>query len=217
MTDLPERVRRILPEDTAATWLTLAPHLPRGIYLGGGTAVAVHLGHRESRDLDFFFHEAVDIAEVKVVLGELGAFAVTHEGEGTLKGLFGATKIEFFDASELNLLAEPTVVAGINVAGLQDLMAMKLKVMAERGEMRDYFDVKAIDEQGAVSVEEGVALYMRRYGLDPSSDALPHLYRTMGDLSDVEADDLVPVDLNELQRWWSARQARLLRNSDRFG
>jgi hypothetical protein len=53
-------------------------------------------------------------------------------------------------------LTEPVVIAGLNVAGLQDLMAMKLKVMAERGEMRDYFDVKAIDEQGAISVEEGM-------------------------------------------------------------
>lgn len=217
MSDLPVRLRRVLPADTAATWLTIAPRLPPAIYLGGGTAVAVHLGHRESRDLDFFFHEAVDLASLKGTLSELGAFAPTYESAGTLKGLFGATKVEFFDAAGLELLAEPTAVSGLNVAGLQDLMAMKLKVMAERGEMRDYFDVKAIDEEGGVSVEEGVALYMRRYGVDPSSEALPHLLRTMGDLSDVEVDELLPTDLAELQRWWSARQARVLRNVDRFG
>lgn len=89
--------------------------------------------------------------------------------------------------------------------------------MAERGEMRDYFDVKAIDEKGAISVEEGVELYMRRYGIEPSSEALRHLYRTMGDLSDVEVDDLLPVGLDELQQWWSGRQVRVLRHSDRFG
>ncbi|MGC1851258.1 MAG: nucleotidyl transferase AbiEii/AbiGii toxin family protein [Solirubrobacterales bacterium] len=197
--------------------MTLAPHVPRDLYLGGGTAVAVHLEHRESRDLDFFFHGAVDLGRLESVLGELGAFAVTHRSKGTLKGLFGATKIEVFDASQLNRLTEPMAVAGLNVAGLHDLMAMKIKVMAERGEMRDYFDVKAIDETGAISVEEGVELYMRRYGIDPSSEALPHLYRTMGDLSDVEVDDLLPIDLAELQQWWSMRQVRVLRNSDRFG
>lgn len=217
MSDLPDRVRRILPTDTATTWLTLAPHLPPELYLGGGTAVAVHLGHRESRDLDFFFHQPVDLDEIRELIGELGAFAATHESEGTLKGLFSATKIEFFDASRLSLLAEPAVVAGLKVAGLQDLMAMKIKVMAERGEMRDYFDVKAIDENGSVSLEEGVELYMSRYGVDPSSDALPHLYRTMGDLSDVEVDDLLPISLADLSQWWSLRQARVLRNSDRFG
>lgn len=217
MNDLPDQVRRILPADTAVTWLTLAPHLPRELYLGGGTAVAVHLGHRQSRDLDFFFHRAVDLGEIKDLLGGLGAFAVTHEANGTLKGLLGATKIEIFDASRLHRLTKPVVVAGLRIAGLHDLMAMKIKVMAERGEMRDYFDVKAIDEKGAISVEEGVELYMRRYDIDPSSEALPHLYRTMGDLSDVEVDDLLPIDLAELQQWWSARQVRLLRNSNRFG
>jgi len=215
--ELPDRVRGILPADTATTWLTLAPHLPRELYLGGGTAVAVHLAHRESRDLDFFFHRGVDLERIKSLLGGLGPFAVTHESDGTLKGLFGATKLEFLDASQVRRLAEPLLVAGIPVAGLQDLMAMKLKVMAERGEMRDYLDVKAIDEQGAVSVEEGIELYMRRYGIDASSDALPHLYQTMGDLSDVELDELLPIELDELQRWWSRRQARLLRNSGRFG
>jgi len=217
VTSLPDRVRRILPADTAAAWLVLAPNLPRQLYLGGGTAVAVHLGHRESRDLDFFSHEALDLASLKGTLGELGAFAPTHESAGTLKGVFDATKVEFFDASGLKQLAEPIAVSGLNVAALQDLMAMKLKVMAERGEMRDYFDVKAIDEDGGVSVEEGVALYMRRYGIGPSSEALPHLFRAMGDLSDVEVDELLPIDLAELQRWWSARQVRALRNSDRFG
>jgi hypothetical protein len=217
LNDLPDHLRRVLPADTATAWLALAPHLPLELYLGGGTAIAVHLGHRESQDLDFFFHRAVDLDQLKRLLGGLGAFAVTHKSEGTLKGLFGATKIEIFDASGLNRLTKPVVVAGLSVAGLHDLMAMKIKVMAERGEMRDYFDVKAIEEMGAISVEEGVELYMRRYGIAPSSDALPHLYRAMGDLSDVEVDELLPIDLAELQRWWSARQARLIRNSDRFG
>lgn len=39
----------------------------------------------------------------------------------------------------------------------------------------------------------------------------------MGDLSDVEPDELLLVELPELQAWWSARQATVLRNSDRFG
>lgn len=217
MSALPSRVREVLPADTASAWLTLAPELPPELYLGGGTAVAVHLAHRESRDLDFFFHRPLDLDRLRDHVGTLGSFAVTHEAEGTLKGLFGATKIEVFDASELRQLADPTVVAGLRVASLQDLMAMKLKVMAERGEMRDYFDVKAIDEEGAVSVEEGIELFMKRYGINPSSEALPHLYKAMGDLSDVEEDDLLPADLLELQDWWSRRQVRVLRNSDRFG
>jgi DNA-binding transcriptional ArsR family regulator len=214
---LPEQVRRILPADTAKTWLTLASHLPSELYLGGGTAVAVHLGHRESRDLDLFFHRPVDLGALKELLGALGPFAVSHESEGTLKGLFGSTKIEVFDAGDFRQLAETTRVAGVEVAGLQDLMAMKIKVMAERGEMRDYFDVKAIDEEGGISVEEGIELYAARYAVNPNGEQIPHLFRAMGDLTDVEVDEMLPIDKAELQAWWSARQVQVLRNSDRFG
>jgi hypothetical protein len=213
---LPEHVRRILPADTADAWTMLAPHLPRKLYLGGGTAVAVHLGHRESRDLDFFLHGDLDLGQLRASIADLGAFAVTHESEGTLRGLFGATKIEVFDASALRRLAKPTRVAGLDVASLQDLMAMKIKVMAERGEMRDYFDVKAIDE-GGISVEEGVELYIERYGVNPSSTAITHLYMAMGDLGDVEVDESLPIGKPELQAWWSTRQVQVLRNSSRFG
>jgi predicted nucleotidyltransferase component of viral defense system len=215
--DLPERLRSTLPKDTAKAWLALAPHLPGELNLGGGTAIAAHLGHRESRDLDFFFHRPVALDDVRDLIADLGIFAVTHRSEGTLKGLFGATKIEIFDASQLVQLAEPTTIAEISVASLQDLMAMKIKVMAERGEMRDYFDVKVIDERGGISVEEGIELFMVRYDVDLSSDALPHLYRAMGDLEDVEVDESLPIDKAELQAWWSARQVQVLRNSDRFG
>ncbi len=214
--ELPEHVRRILPADTARAWMTLAPHIPKGLYLGGGTALAVHLGHRESRDLDFFFHRSIDLDRLKGLISSLGTFAVTHESEGTLKGLFGATKVEVFSASTLKRLAKPTSVAGLDVASLQDLMAMKLKVMAERGEMRDYFDVKAIDEGGDISVEEGVELYIERYGVSPSSAAITHLYKAMGDLGDVEVDESLPVGKRELQTWWCTRQVQVLRNSNRF-
>jgi hypothetical protein len=83
--------------------------------------------------------------------------------------------------------------------------------------MRDYFDVKAIDEAGGVSVEEGIELYIERYGVDPSSALMTHLYKAMGDLSDVEVDESLPTGKAELQAWWSARQVQVLRNSSRFG
>ena len=85
------------------------------------------------------------------------------------RSLTEAANVESLDASGLNRPAKPTLAAGLRICSLQDLMAMKLKVMAERGEMRDYFDVKAIDEEGGVSVEEGIELYMRRYRLSPAA------------------------------------------------
>ena len=213
---IPSAVRRLLPADTARAWVELTPHLPEPLYLGGGTAVMVHLRHRKSRDLDFFAHENVDLGQLRKMLETVGSFATAYEDEGTLRGLYGATKLEIFVAPSIRQLAPPRIVAGLRVGSLQDLMAMKIKVLAEQGEARDYFDVKTIDESGAISVEEGIELYLARYRVDPSSGPLHHLYRAMGNLSDVEKDAALPMTTEELQKWWSRRQVRVLRNSNRF-
>ncbi len=92
---------------------------------------------------------------------------------------------------------------------------MKLEVMGERGEMRDYFDVRALDEQSPLSVEEGIALYLERYRLDPASGAIRALIRAMGYLDDVEEDEALPIAKDELAAWWRKRQAEVIRNLSR--
>lgn len=221
MTTLPQELRGVLPLDTQKAWVALAPILPSALYLGGGTGVAVHLKHRQSHDLDFFFHrDAVDLERLPRQLDKAGPFAAIESSPGTLRGVFGATKLEFLHADEAapqKLLEEPTAVAGLRVAGLEDLLAMKLKVLGERGEMRDYFDVKAIDEHSPLSVEDGIALFLERYRLDPSSGALKALIRAMGYLEDVEEDEALPTTKDELEAWWQRRQAELIRNLGRAG
>ncbi len=218
---LPAELRKVLPADTQKAWESLAPILPTSLYLGGGTAVAVHLKHRRSRDLDFFFHhDEVDLERLVDEVDAAGPFAVTGTAPGTLRGLFGSTKIEFLHADEVapqTQLEEPTVAAGLRVAGLKDLLAMKLKVLSERGEMRDYFDVMAIDRESPLSVEEGVALFLDRYRLDPADSAIRPLIRAMGYLDDVEEDEALPIAKGELAEWWQRRQATVIRNLGRSG
>ena len=144
----------------------------------------------------------------------LGPFAVTHESPGTLRGELGATKVEFFHADEVRpqqLLEPPSVVGGLRVAGLRDLIAMKLEVIGDRGEMRDYYDLKVIEERGNITLEDGIALFLERYDVSPQSDALRHIVRALGYLDDVEEDRALPVSKLELSAWWRRRQARLVR------
>ena len=215
MNALPRDLAAFLPSETARAWTALAHVLPAELYLGGGTAVAVHLRHRESRDLDFFFHHGgVDLTALAAQLRGLGPFAVTHESPGTLRGELGATKVEFFHADEVRpqqLLEPPSVVGGLRVAGLKDLIAMKLKVIGDRGEMRDYYDIKVIEERGNITLEDGIVLFLERYDVSPQSDALRHIVRALGYLDDVEEDRALPVSKLELSAWWRRRQARLVR------
>lgn len=213
--------KEFLPADTVLAWEKLAPLLPAGLYLGGGTAVAVHLRHRESQDLDFFYHQdEVDLGALRERLGALDDFALTQEAPGTLKGLLGKTRIEVFhcdQVAEQERLEPCTEVAGIPVAGLRDLMAMKLNVLSDRGEMRDYFDVKAIDEHGLIPVEEGISLFLMRFGVSPTDVRVQHLIQSLGYLEDVEEDEALPVAREELAEWWARRQAEVVRNLRRTG
>jgi hypothetical protein len=56
-----------------------------------------------------------------------------------------------------------------------------VKVLAERGEARDYLDVKTIDEKGGILVEEGIEHYLERYPVESTSAVLKHLVRAPGD------------------------------------
>jgi hypothetical protein len=106
----------------------------------------------------------VDLHELSTRLDRLGPFAVTHQAPGTLRGLFGATKVEFLHADEFRpqrLLAEPSMVAGLRIADRKDLMVMK--VIGDRGELRDYFDVMKLDEEGIFSLEDGISFFLDRY------------------------------------------------------
>jgi hypothetical protein len=215
---LPRELRDALPTDAARTWELLAARLPDALYLGGGAAAALRLRHRVSQDLDFFYHRgAVDLEQLEEGLSELG-FAVTHRAPGTLRGVVGATKVEFLHADQVRpqrLLEAPDTIGGLRVAGLKDLMAMKLKVLAERGELRDYYDVMRIEQDGGVSVEDGIAYYLERYGLDGASAALTHLIRALGHLGDVDDDEAVPMRKASLAAWWGRRQARVVANLGR--
>jgi hypothetical protein len=99
----------------------------------------VHLGHRVSRDLDFFFHHhSIDLDDLASRLSVAGPFAVTERSPGILNGLFSSTGVRFLHADEgrpQHVLEQPQETDGLRIAGLSDLIAMKLKVVGDRGEL----------------------------------------------------------------------------------
>jgi hypothetical protein len=91
---------------------------------------------------------------------------------------------------------------------------MKVKVIGDRSEMRDYFDLKLIEEEGSVSVEDSLVLFCERYCVDLQSSMLEHIIRALGYLDDVVEDEKLPITKEELAAWWRKRQATLIRNLD---
>jgi hypothetical protein len=211
---LSERILGILPPDTALTWETIARIVPPTAYLGGGTAIAVHLAHRVSRDLDFFFHHnSVDLDELTIMLSAAGPFAITERAPGTLNGVFSATRVQFLHADEVRpqrLLESPTQVDGLRIAQISDLMAMKLKVVGDRGELRDYFDLMTIEQQTRRTVDEGLALFIERFQPEYPDQAINHILLGLGYFDDVDPDETLPAPRQQVVDYWTRRQREII-------
>ncbi len=100
---LPAELTDILPDETARAWEHIAPILPPSCRLAGGTALAVHLRHRQSRDLDFFYNDPdLDLTTLEQRLSRLGSFAVSSRAPGTLDGILHGAKLQFLAAHDVD-------------------------------------------------------------------------------------------------------------------
>jgi hypothetical protein len=220
VTLIPIEVRAILPSDAARTWEAIVPLRPEPAYLVGGTAVAVHIGHRKSRDLDFCLSSPVDLTDLNDRLSNSDRWLASTLTESTLNGVFSATKLQFLLADQETNLELLTMVGGIPVASLPDLFAMKLGVITRRGALRDYYDLMEMERTG-LTAEEGLSLFVRRYHPAGVDAALAGVILALGPaaIADAKSDPSgVPKSaVKELERYWPKRQIEVTAHLNRYG
>jgi hypothetical protein len=123
----------ILPKPQREIWPGLAPARRLSFVLYGGTAVALHLGHRESLDFDFFRSEPLDNDRVRTEFVFAERAAILQETPDTLVVLAempaGSVKVSFFGGMSFGHVNDPleTTDGTLLVASLDDLLATKLK------------------------------------------------------------------------------------------
>jgi hypothetical protein len=134
---------------TAETRLAFAraASLPfiRQFYLAGGTGLALHLGHRFSVDLDFFSPAPDAVGpEVRTVLRETlddPTLSITHDKEGTFVATWRGVGLSFFRLPLYPLIQQPFLVDGVLVATVEEIGAMKLAAIIDRGTRKDLVDL----------------------------------------------------------------------------
>lgn len=136
-------------------------------YLGGGTAVALYLGHRRSLDLDWFTQEPLmDPMRLAQDLRDAGlAFRTGQIARGTLHGAVSRTPVSFLEYRYA--LLEPTVIwdsCGCPLASLDDLICMKLSAITQRGSKKDFVDLYALGLKHR-SLHEMLQLYQQKYAM----------------------------------------------------
>jgi hypothetical protein len=157
----------VLPVPQRRLWPELEG-LPGPFVLYGGTAIALHLGHRASVDFDFFSHAQIDpdallrtvpfLQDCEVLQLQPNTLTVSVDRRGPIKvSLFG--DITFGRVGQ----PERTDDNVIAVASLLDLLATKLKFILQRIEIKDYIDIEAILKSG-LALQRGLGAAVTLYG-----------------------------------------------------
>ncbi len=141
----------ILPLPQRMLWDEIGTTVPPGFVLYGGTGLALRLGHRTSEDFDFFSNESFLPDDLERRIPWLQASQRLQSSQNTLVSLVdrnGPVKVSFFGGLGLKRVDEPETAQGLLIASLLDLAATKVKVVQDRAEIKDYFDVSRILEEG---------------------------------------------------------------------
>lgn len=127
-------------------------------HLAGATAIAWHLGHRRSADLDLFSESAdVDLDRIRLAASRRASFEVVASGDAVLELEVSDVPVDLV-VYPYELLEPPVAgPSGMPTAGLRDLAAMKLSAISRRGIRRDFWDLFAIVSSGLSLAEVGDA------------------------------------------------------------
>lgn len=140
----------------------------RGFYLAGGTALALHFGHRLSVDFDWFTGQPMTdpLRLAQNLRAENIDFTTGQTAPGTLYGTVGGVQVSFFDYPYP--LLQPLVLwpaYGCSLASLDDLACMKLSAIAQRGAKKDFLDLYALGLRHK-PLPVLLDLYRQKYAVD---------------------------------------------------
>jgi hypothetical protein len=199
-----------LPPAQRTLWLELRD-VPAEFVLYGGTAIALHLGHRESVVFDFFGNRDFNPFELYGRVPFLAGAQVLQQEKNTLTCSVERgepVKVSFFGLPNLRSVETAHVVpnTGLKVAPLIDLAGMKAAVVQQRAEAKDYLDLDALLLHGIelpLALAAAVAIYGSAFNPQITLKALS--YFDDGDLRTLSEDvrrrivrAVAAVDLDKL-------------------
>lgn len=133
----------------------------KNFYLAGGTALALQLGHRTSVDFDFYVSKHFLSQDI------LRDFNIKFKGVVARQAV-ADTLILTVDNIDLSFfyypykLLKPTVKLNkINLASMEDISAMKIAAVVQRGVRRDFIDIYYLFQQ--YSLKEIIKFTLKKY------------------------------------------------------
>lgn len=177
--------KTLLPDTFRALKLVSKIGAVQKSYLAGGTALALHLGHRISVDLDFFTQEEFNEEVLIQNLKKLPEFKAEGTAWKTVWGSINDTKFSLF-FYQYPLIKNTIVAEGVQILSKEDIAAMKIHALEDRGTKRDFVDLYFLAKE--FSLEQMLKFYDYKYGV-----LKEHLYiilRSLNYFTDAEEDKM---------------------------
>ena len=128
--------------------------------LVGGTALALQLGHRISVDLDLFGSVDVDINRTIDLLNDFSNVQVQGSTKNMMFFSIEGVKVDIVNYP-YEWIDNQVEEDGLRLAAVNDIAAMKLSAITNRGTKKDFVDLYFLLER--FSLNELVDLYTNKY------------------------------------------------------
>jgi hypothetical protein len=169
-----------------------------GFALAGGTSLALRFGHRLSIDLDFFTEAAFEPPDLANLLA-VGPESITGSASGTLQIQLRKVKVEFLRHS-YPPLAPKEFIQNIHFWSLQDVAAMKLNAICNRGSKKDFYDIRALLKE--YDLHQLIQWYGAKY--QPASSLM--LVRSLSWFEDADAE---PDPISLINESWDEVKSQI--------
>jgi predicted nucleotidyltransferase component of viral defense system len=149
--------------------------------LAGGTALALRFGHRTSVDLDLFTCTAFDAPAPAEFLKIGYGMNEAETAQNTVRGIIDGIKIDLI-AHRYPLLNPLEEVGGIRMFSCEDIAAMKLNAITNRGCKKDFWDYAEL--LTTYSRDEMLSFFASKY----KNDSLWNVEKSLTYFDDAEND-----------------------------
>jgi hypothetical protein len=145
------------------------PQLSRlkGMYLAGGTALALQIGHRLSIDFDFFSQESLPsnpLAKVKRVF-ENSSIEVAYRAPDQLNVFIDGVKLTLFHYP-YPVIDDFVVWHNVSLASIREIAAMKAFSIGKRLSYKDYIDWYFLLKEKHADLSDVIDHAKKKFGAD---------------------------------------------------
>ena len=173
--------------------------------LVGGTSLALQIGHRLSYDLDFFSDEKNNLVEIEEQLLAIEGIKLKNKSNYALFLEYKGVKIDVLNYT-YKFISEPILYNGISLCHKNDICAMKLKTVMNRGAKRDFYDIYFLLKEKPF--REMFDLFASKYSnIEPMA-----IFKSLTYFDDAEEDEN-PVLLQEKTLTWEKVKQTIIKET----